>query len=81
MIAVQNEVRRNTNVNPMAMAAGIATGQPSSKRNTVRPKKVRPRMRITGREVNMRGIYDCWRPRECMWLKPRDSYPSPRVLM
>jgi hypothetical protein len=66
----------------MAMAAGIATGQLSSKRNTVRPtkKKVRPRMRITGREVNMRGIYDFWTPRECMWLKPRDSDPSPKVL-
>jgi hypothetical protein len=30
---------------------------------------------------NMRGIYDFWRPRECMWLKPRDSDPPPRVLM
>jgi len=57
-------VRRNRNVNPMAMATGVATSQLSSKRNTTRPtrKKVRPRMRITGREVNMRGIYDFWRP-------------------
>ena len=51
-------VRRNTNVNPMAMAKGIATGPLSSERKTRRPtrKEVRPRMRITGREVNIRFL-------------------------
>jgi len=60
--------RRNANVHAMAKVTGIATGQLSSKRNTMRPmrKKERPKMRITGREVNTRGIYDRWRPRECM---------------
>jgi len=27
-------------------------------------KKVRPKMRIIGREVNIGGIYDWWMPRE-----------------
>jgi len=56
-------------------AVGIATGQLSSKRNTIRPtrKKVRPRLRMTGREANISGIYDFWRLRECVWLRLNDS--------
>jgi len=53
-------IRRNANVHAMAKVTGIATGQLSSKRKITRPirKKVRPKMRITEREVNMSGIYD-----------------------
>ena len=61
-------IRRNVNVHATAKVTGIATGQLSLERKIMRPirKKVRPKMRITGREVNTRGIYDWWRPRECM---------------
>jgi len=60
---VEIGVMENINVNPMAMVAGIATGQLSSKRITIRPtrKKPRPGMTMIGRELNK--IYDFWRPR------------------
>ena len=48
-------ITRNANVHAMAKVTGIATGQLILQRNIMRPikKKVRPKMRIIGREVNM----------------------------
>ena len=61
-------IRRNVNVHATAKVTGIATGQLSLKRKIMRPirKKVRPKIRTTGREANTRGIFDWWRPRECI---------------
>jgi len=61
-------IRRNANVHAMAKVTEIATTQLSSIRKITRSirKKVRPNMRIIGREVNTRWIYDWSSPQECM---------------